>query len=97
MSKLLDHILHFLGLNFDRAQMLLGYDVGVVLSLDASLNHKIEGGINTLFVQDADLIVASYVASELIPELRVVFLLFEVDGRLIRSLLSWSADGLSGH
>jgi len=77
--------------------MLLGYDVGVVLSLDASLNHKIEGGINTLFVQDADLIVASYVASELIPELRVVFLLFEVDGRLIRSLLSWSADGLSGH
>jgi hypothetical protein len=97
LSQLLDHILHFLSLNLDRTEMLLGYDVGVVLSLDTSLNHKIEGWINALFIQDADLIVASYVASELISELRVVFLFIEVDGWSIRSLLSWSADGLSGH
>ena len=89
LSKLLDHILHFLGLNLDRTEMLLGYDVCVVLSLDASLNHKIEGGINALFVQDADLIVTSYVARELISELRIVFLVIEVDGLSIWHLRSW--------
>lgn len=63
---MLYHVLHLLGLDFDGAKVLLGYDISIVLGLNTSLDHEVKLDLCRILIEDTDLIVATDEGSELV-------------------------------
>ena len=75
LPKLLHHILYFLSLHFNWSQMLLRDDVGVIFSINTSLDHEIESLLLGVSIVNANLVISSHECSKLVPELYILVLL----------------------